>query len=158
MVTNKASGPTTTTLKRLFAVSGNQCAFPKCQAPLVDPASGKVTGRICHIKGRKPGSPRYDPRQTDAERHSFENLVLMCPIHHDVIDAGEESYTVERLQGIKAVHEATHPCGSEPTDEVTRQFLASIEGNVVIDGSIIFFLVTSRSVHQWITVDTMRCT
>jgi len=94
MATNKASGPTTATVKRLFAVSGNLCAFPKCQVPLVDLVSGKVTGRICHIKGRKPGSPRCDLRQTDAERHSFGNLVLMCPIHHDVIDADEASYTV----------------------------------------------------------------
>jgi len=138
MAMNKASGPTTVTVKRLFAVSGNQCAFPKCQVPLVDPASGKVTGRICHIKGRKLGSPRFDSQQTDAERHSFENLVLMCPIHHDVIDADEESYTVERLQRIKAAHEATHPRGNEPTDDVTQQFLVSIEDNVVIGGSIIF--------------------
>jgi hypothetical protein len=138
MATSKSSSPTVATVKRLFAVSGNQCAFPKCQVPLVDPASGKVTGRICHIKGRRPGSPRYDPRQTDAERHSFENLILMCPIHHDVIDADEESYTVERLQRIKAAHRATHPRSSEPPDDVARQFLASIEDNIVIDGSIIF--------------------
>jgi hypothetical protein len=61
----------------------------------------------------------------------------MCPIHHDVIDADEESYTVQRLQQIKAAHESTHPHGSEATDDVARQFLTSIEGNVLIDGSII---------------------
>jgi hypothetical protein len=138
MATKKASGPTVATVKRLFAVSGNQCAFPKCRVPLVDPPSGKVTGRICHIKGRRPGSPRYDSQQTDTERHSFENLILMCPTHHDIIDADEESYTVERLQRIKATHEAAHPRVSEPTGNVVQQLLAAIEGNVVIDGSIIF--------------------
>lgn len=134
----QSSGPSVATIKRLFAVSGNECAFPKCTVPLVDQASGKVTGRICHIKGRNPGSPRYDPKQGDAERHAFDNLLLMCPIHHDVIDADEGSYTVARLQAIKSSHEASHPTGPEQADDIARQFLASIEGNVLIGGSIIF--------------------
>lgn len=135
---NQSSGPSVATIKRLFAVSGNECAFSKCTVPLVDQASGKVTGRICHIKGRKPGSPRYDPKQADAERHAFDNLLLMCPIHHDVIDADEGSFTVDRLQAIKSSHEASHPARPEPADDVARQFLTSIEGNVLVGGSIIF--------------------
>ena len=138
MANQSPSGPSVATIKRIFAVSGNECAFPKCAVPLVDQASGKVTGRICHIKGRKPGSPRYDPKQSDAERHDFDDLLLMCPIHHDVIDDDEISYTVDRLKAIKSSHEACHPFRPEPTDEVARKFLASIEGNVVIGGSIIF--------------------
>lgn len=138
MSSNEMSGPSIPTVKRLFAVSGNKCAFPKCSVPLVDPRSGKVTGRICHIKGRKPKSPRYDPQQTDAERHAFENLVLMCPIHHDVIDADEASYTVERLRTIKSEHERINGIGRELRDDAARQFISSIEGNVITDGSIIF--------------------
>ncbi|PYU66762.1 MAG: hypothetical protein DMG52_35480 [Acidobacteria bacterium] len=53
-----------------------------------------------------PGSARYDPGQTDVERHAYANLVLMCPTHHTVIDDDEEAYTVERLCKIKAAHEA----------------------------------------------------
>ncbi len=95
--------PSVATIKRLYAVSGNRCAFPKCPAPLVH--EGKVTGRICHIKGAKPGSARHDQKQSDAERHGFGNLILMCPIHHDVIDADEVAYTVERLHNLKMAHE-----------------------------------------------------
>ena len=89
------AGPSAPTIKRLFAVSGNTCAFPGCNIPLVDATSGKVTARICHIKARQPGGPRYDAQQTEDERHAFENLVLMCPMHHDVIDSDAETYTVE---------------------------------------------------------------
>jgi hypothetical protein len=137
MNSSEISGPTIAIVKRLFAVSGNKCAFPKCNAPLVDPASGKVIGRICHIKGRKPSSSRYDPQQTNADRHAFNNLVLMCPIHHDIIDADEASYTVERLLTIKDEHEQINRIGRELGDDAARQFIASIEGNVIIDGSII---------------------
>ena len=117
------AGPSAATVKRLFAVSGNRCAFPECRLPLVDRASGKVTGRICHIKAESPGGPRHDPEQHDEERHGFANLVLMCPIHHDVIDSDVEKYTVERLLEIKARHEARYAGGAEPSDDVARQFL-----------------------------------
>lgn len=93
------------TAKRLFAVSGNKCAFPKCPLELVDRLSGKVTGRICHIRAASPRGSRYDPHQTDAERYDYANLILLCPIHHDVVDADEISYTVERLLKMKADHE-----------------------------------------------------
>jgi hypothetical protein len=135
---NTISEPSVATIKRLFAVSGNRCAFPKCSNQLVEPTTGKVTGRICHIKGRKPGGPRYDPQQTDAERHAFENLILMCPIHHDVIDADEIAYTVERLQAIKDKHERDNTNGYDLNNDAARKLIASIENNVVVDGSIIF--------------------
>jgi hypothetical protein len=99
----KLTTPRLPTLKRLFAVSGNQCAFPKCTQTLID--GDTVTGKVCHIKGRKDGSARYDEYQPDEERHGFENLILMCGRHHDVIDDDEESYSVERLHRMKADHE-----------------------------------------------------
>jgi len=33
------------------------------------------------------------------------NLLLLCPDHHEVIDQNEATYTVERLIGLKQVHE-----------------------------------------------------
>jgi hypothetical protein len=126
--------PSIATVKRLFAVSHNRCAFPKCGNPIVDPESGKVTGRICHIKAQSSGGPRYDPSQTDDERHSFENLLLLCPIHHDVIDSDPTSYTVDRLRQIKAAHESG-PREPEPADEIARQMVAI--SNVVTGGSVI---------------------
>lgn len=94
--------PSIQTIKRLFGESGNLCAFPKCSQPII---SGSVVfGKVCHIKGRKPGSARFDAAQSDEDRHGYNNLVLMCGVHHDVIDNDEDSYTVERLHEIKAAH------------------------------------------------------
>ncbi|MGO9316244.1 MAG: hypothetical protein ACLPXT_15990 [Terracidiphilus sp.] len=97
------TGPTTATIKRLFAVSGNRCAFPKCVSTLID--GKKVVGKICHIKAQNEGGPRFDPNQTPEERHGYDNLILMCGRHHDVIDDDEEAYTVEYLHRLKAKHE-----------------------------------------------------
>jgi hypothetical protein len=98
--------PTPATVKRLFAVSGNQCAFEKCELPLVDKDSGKVTGRICHINSRREKGPRFLTAQTEDENRHFDNLILMCPIHHDVIDSDVKSYSTERLKEIKEGHES----------------------------------------------------
>jgi hypothetical protein len=130
------SGPSLATTKRLFAVSGNLCAFPNCRNALVDAESGKVTGRICHIKARSEDGPRYDPQQSDDERHGFANLVLMCPIHHDVIDADPDSYTVERLLQLKTKHEALHAAGPEADEEVAAQFLVNLGS--ISHGSLIY--------------------
>jgi hypothetical protein len=130
--------PSTATIKRLFAVSGNCCAFPKCSLQLVDPPTGKVTGRICHIKARQPGGPRYDASQSEEQRHGFDNLLLLCAIHHDVIDDDSESYTVDRLNKVKAQHESNQVRTAEPNEEIAKQFIANISGNTVTHGSIIF--------------------
>lgn len=131
------TGPTTATIKRLFSLSRNVCAFPKCSNTLVDENSGKVTGRICHIKARSEGGPRFDATQTNEERHGFDNLVLMCPSHHDVIDADEESYTVERLMKIKSDHASISGIQKEISEKTAQEFINNIDSNTVTNGSII---------------------
>ena len=74
-----SSVPSTPAVKRLFAVSGNRCAFPNCPLPLVDQASGEVLGEICHIQARSPNGLRYNGDQSDADRHGFDNLILTFP-------------------------------------------------------------------------------
>jgi hypothetical protein len=96
------TGPNRKTIKRLFALSGNRCAFPGCTDVLVE--GDVVVGHICHVKAANPEGPRYDDQQTPAERHGYDNLILMCQKHHTVIDDGEEAYTVERLTRMKADH------------------------------------------------------
>jgi hypothetical protein len=129
--------PSSATIKRLFVLSGNRCAFPKCRTPLVD-LGGKVTGQICHIKAASPRGPRHDAEQSDGERHGFDNLLLLCPVHHAVVDADEVSYTVARLETMKATHESGVAPVAEPDDAVVAQLIANISSPTVTDGSIIF--------------------
>ena len=134
---SRPADPTPATTKRLYALSGNQCSFPKCEIPLVD-VGGKVTGRICHIEAAEPGGPRYNAVQTMEERRAFENLTVMCPVHADVIDADVDSYTGDRLREIKRKHEEANAGGTEPSDAVAEQLIANISGNVIVGGSVIF--------------------
>jgi len=115
------SQPRLKTVKRLFAVSHNRCAFRACDGHLVD-ASGVVVGEICHIKG-KPGGPRFDAKQGDEERHGYDNLILMCAEHHKVIDGEEATYSVDVLSTLKREHEAT-PLNVD-ADDVALQLLVN---------------------------------
>ena len=108
--------PTSTTVKRLCTLSNNRCAFHGCTLALVDDESGTITGDICHIKARGKGGPRYDPAQTDEERDSFGNLMLMCKPHHKIVDDHPATYTVDLLQEMKAMHNAAGNVEVRPID------------------------------------------
>lgn len=124
------SYPSTATIKRLFAISGNLCAFPKCKQTLVDQDSGKVIGEICHIKAQNKGGPRYDSEQKDKERHSFDNLILMCPVHHQIIDADTEKYSVEALFKIKDDHHNKTTKTDEPSNEIVETLINKILASI----------------------------
>jgi hypothetical protein len=71
---------------------------------LVD--QGVVIGEVCHIRASSPGGPRFDPTLSEAERDKPENLVLLCPKHHKIVDKNEGTYDVVRLTEMKAAHES----------------------------------------------------
>lgn len=98
--------PTPSTLKKLFAYSGNRCAMPNCKEPLVD-LTGTMLGKVAHICAAEPKGPRYDPLMNDEDRRSFNNLFLVCGKHHDIIDdkANVASYPAEDLREHKRIRE-----------------------------------------------------
>lgn len=111
------SGPSPKVIKRLFALSGNKCAFSGCTSRIIG-ESGVVLGQVCHIKAHKPEGPRHDPGQSMVERHAFENLILMCSVHHKVIDDEFDKYSVQELLRIKREHENREPAGDLSDREV----------------------------------------
>lgn len=91
------------TIKRLFARSGNLCAFPGCEIELSS-EHNSANSNICHIEAISPSGPRYNPEMTDKERNDYPNLIVLCPNHHARVDS-DLSYTVEDLTQMKADHE-----------------------------------------------------
>jgi len=107
-----AKGPARKRIKQsvaiaLYAVSKNQCAYIGCGEPLV--LRGRSHANIAHIKAAQKGGPRYDETQTDDERRAAENLLLLCPNHHGLIDKDVAGHPVELLQEMKNAHERPPP-------------------------------------------------
>lgn len=64
-----------TTIKRLFAMSGNRCSYYGCQEEIF--TNSALIGDIVHIEALRPGEPRYNINQTDTQRNAFDNLMVM---------------------------------------------------------------------------------
>jgi len=111
------------TVKKLFALSGNMCAFPTCTQKMVE--HGDVIGVICHIEAAEKGGQRYNPDQTDDERRDFSNLVLLCPTHHTITN-NVAIYSVDKLKEIKAIHEAKYvDTPFDVSDEIVSRAIKS---------------------------------
>jgi hypothetical protein len=64
-----------------------------------------LVGENCHIVAEKDGGPRGDATMPMEERNRYANLILLCGIHHKIVDDNETSWTVEVLKRLKQEHE-----------------------------------------------------
>lgn len=95
------------TRKVLWGRSGNLCAF--CKAHLVIDASEvdseSVVGDECHIHSGALNGPRHDPNIALNAVDVAGNLILLCRVHHKLVDDQSETFTAESLCQLKANHE-----------------------------------------------------
>ncbi len=95
--------------KALWTKSGNRCAYnidsETCNAELVRVDNGKYTvlGEECHIVGEKIKAARYI--EDYPQRETYYNAILMCGVHHKLIDDNPDMYTIEELHAMKDRHE-----------------------------------------------------
>jgi hypothetical protein len=136
------TSPSQATIKRLFARSGNRCAFPKCSSPIVQEAI--VVGEICHIKAVSLLGPRHDKEQSPEQLHGYDNLILLCAKHHTIIDTDPDAYTVERLTKMKTEHEGRSAALTEEELDIgTRLFVDQAVRSDNQSGGI-----TAHTIHQ----------
>lgn len=97
------------TRKMLWGRSANRCNFPDCRRELVMDATEtddeSIVGEECHIVAREENGPRGNADLTAEQRDKYNNLLLLCNVHHKLIDDQANTYTVEGLKEIKASHE-----------------------------------------------------
>ena len=95
--------PTKETLNLLFALSGNQCAFPGCEQKLFN-SKNKLIAHVCHIEGALTGGERFNLESTNEKRRHFDNLLTLCLEHHVETD-DEQLYKVQDMRKMKVAHE-----------------------------------------------------
>lgn len=64
-----------------------------------------IIGEECHIISTKPNGPRCHKILQPREYDQSENLLLLCRVHHKLVDDQENTYTIEYLTEIKRKHE-----------------------------------------------------
>ena len=91
-------------LPALSVLSRGACYRPSCDEPITRFVDGIPVNNfeIAHIRAANEGGRRYVEGMTDKERNSFDNLVLLCGVHHKI---RPDDFTVEELQDWKILRE-----------------------------------------------------
>lgn len=92
---------------RLFAAASGHCQRPDCLDPLFPAELGgdKHIAEMAHVIPHGDEGPRHEDRPTeDFDADGFENLILLCPTCHTIIDKAPGFYPRSTLLGWKASH------------------------------------------------------
>lgn len=98
--------PTATRL-RLFAQSSGHCQKPDCLDPIFPAEMGgdKHIAEMAHVIPHGDAGPRHADRPADDfDADTFENLILLCPTCHTMIDKNPDAYPRHLLLDWKERH------------------------------------------------------
>jgi hypothetical protein len=98
--------PTETKL-RLFSEAAGHCQQPECLQPLFPAEMGgyKHIAEMAHVIPHGEAGPRHEERPAgEFKIDSFENLILLCPTCHTIIDKNPDGYSRGTLLGWKTNH------------------------------------------------------
>lgn len=97
------------THKMLWGRSASRCSYPSCRRELVEDATEtddeSVVGDMAHIVAEEERGPRGDSPLTEEQRNKYNNLILLCKIHHKLVDDQPTHYSVDALLSMKSDHE-----------------------------------------------------
>jgi hypothetical protein len=90
----------------LFAASGGYCQNPRCSRGLFIDYSEKSIhiAEMAHVFAANDKGPRANTALGEEERGAFENLILLCPSCHTIIDKAPEVYPDRVILGWKRTH------------------------------------------------------
>jgi len=94
--------------RRLWSSSGGFCQNPSCRAELFrffD--SGKATSieELAHVIAQKLSGARGQSELPASQRDEFENLILLCPTCHTLIDKNADEYPEQLILRWKEEHQ-----------------------------------------------------
>ena len=103
--------PDDKTKRELWASCGGYCQRPSCRTSLfveVGARSRVAIGEMAHIIGASGVGPRAPlDEMADDEKGNFENLIMLCPTCHTIIDKEEASFPDDLVKKWKRDHART---------------------------------------------------
>lgn len=95
-------------LKNLLVFrAGGRCEFDGCNKDLSVDGVTKLkfnARQFAHIIADSPKGPRGCP-DSETYKEDINNIMLLCPEHHKLIDEDVETFTIELLNAMKKRHE-----------------------------------------------------
>lgn len=88
------------TVAKLFAGAAGRCSICKTELFVED----VKIGEMAHIIAKSKDGPR-GAKPLDGHINGYENLILLCPNDHTVVDGNPDAYPRHRLLDLKRQHE-----------------------------------------------------
>ena len=92
-------------IKKLWGLAAGRCSHPGCGTLCIDFVADEpiIIGEMAHVIARRPAGRRGIP---GGGEESYDNLILLCPTHHTMIDKSTEgTFTANDLLAWKTIHE-----------------------------------------------------
>ncbi|WP_320040770.1 HNH endonuclease [uncultured Desulfobacter sp.] len=132
------------THKMLWGRAAHRCAFPGCRKELVSDKTQtddeSLVGEACHIVARATNGPRGYSNLTSEQRDKYQNLILLCNVHHKIVDDQVNHYTVDMLTQMKNDHELWvqskldgYDKKQQRDDEIYVSYLETFENLIELD-------------------------
>ena len=105
---NRGTNPSVFTKMVLCANAAGRCEFEGCNKYLFEDYVTRKNfngTNLAHIIASSPDGPRGDEKLSYELSDKLENLMLLCPEHHKLIDESVAEYSVEKLRAMKQKHE-----------------------------------------------------
>ncbi len=150
---------------RLFSESAGHCQKPDCLARLfpIEMGGDRHIAEMAHVIPHGETGPRHGERPSKGfEADSFENLLLLCPTCHTIVDKDPDGYSRSTLLSWKENHlnALAHHQGIrayEERSQVRHAVLAAMAENKAIwkelapsDGSSFEYDPESETAKTWI--------
>jgi hypothetical protein len=87
--------------RELWGSSGHHCSNHACRANLLVPLRDRSVsiGEMAHVIAASEAGPRGAPDDArPAETETFENLLLLCPACHKVVDEAPDEFPIDMLR------------------------------------------------------------
>jgi hypothetical protein len=110
----------------LVSLSQGTCYWPSCDEPIVRFVDGLPINNfeIAHIRAINNGGPRWVDGLDQEQLNSFDNLVLLCLVHHKIVDKiRPHDFSIEILQDWKTAREASGQASLRGLRGVTEERL-----------------------------------
>src|SRR5262245_46442332 len=108
--------------KLLWGRAAGICSNPQCKKDLTIILAQRASyniGEMAHIIARSTGGPRG---QNAAGADTYDNLILLCPTCHTLVDKGPSEYPTDKLLRWKSEHEKSirESGSSQKFDDVAK--------------------------------------
>jgi hypothetical protein len=93
-------------LKKLWGKAAGRCSYPGCAnncIEFLEKTGDIILGEMAHVIAQSSKGPRGNSAKAGPD--TYENLILLCPYHHGMVDKAPKDFPEKLLHEWKREHE-----------------------------------------------------